>query len=130
MTPDNHTGDENSTDTTDGRYADRPTSPTTATDAEWRRIGWQMKRIHAELCHLFDLLNAAGVPQSEWTDAFNRMDGGDTTLRSRLESRYSREHPDTFELGVFYGTSRPYPSPKAPRPTPPTDDAGDADGSR
>jgi len=46
---------------------------------------------------------AGDVPKTVYRDGYDKISDGESRLRSDLENRMAKEHPDDFNLEVFYG---------------------------
>ena len=87
---------------------------------QWERIAAKINEVEAELFALLRLLNATepaekpyewrrenGVPKTVYNAQFTRAERGLSELKSDLESRVSAEHPEKWEIGLFYGRNNP-----------------------
>lgn len=69
---------------------------------DWKKIAKQGKLVQEELHHL-DRLLSGNVPKTVYRARFHRIDLSIADLRSTLEDRFSEEHPDDFDSGMFFG---------------------------
>lgn len=72
----------------------------------WELIADQMRRTEAELSALRTLMGS--VPKTVHRNGSDKAGDGLTQLKSDLEDRMAKEHPDTWDTHVFYGDNEHY----------------------
>ena len=72
----------------------------------WREIGDKVKELDRELVKLVNELN--DIPNTVWWDQHDRACDAMTQMKSDLEERMAKEHPEEWEISVFYGKEDDY----------------------
>jgi len=69
---------------------------------EWKRYAELLDELDNIKFKLLDAI-AGDVPKTVHSPGWDKIDEGETKLRSDLEDRMFQEHPDKASIDIFYG---------------------------